>query len=406
MSTKTYRAKNMHEAIAMIHEDFGPDATLLQSREVRKSRFFGLFRKSFVEVTATDMPPQEEQVENPAPTERFAHPQLSSPMLFPETSFFDRIPSIQSGFIHENATANNPFLQKYPCTEMDIPAQIQDLLLRIFSFLCDLDMDEVSARMLIAHLKEEVFEHFRKNQTFSGIQAETLQEKLFARVLSEIRTTGPIAITPGKTRIAALVGPTGVGKTTTIAKLAACYRLQQNKQVGLITLDTYRMAAVEQLQTYANVIGIPMQVVSTPRQIREAIQRMDGFDLILMDTAGRSSKEEIRIQELRAFLEEAEIDEVHLVLSSTARSKVLQQTAEKFSVVGTNALIITKLDESMGLGNLFPLIRNCGLPVSYVTNGQNVPDDFEVAREEQLARWILGEEQIGDSDHSRMAQWG
>ena len=112
----------------------------------------------------------------------------------------------------------------------------------------------------------------------------------------------------------ALVGPTGVGKTTTIAKLAANYRLKEKRRVGLITVDTYRIAAVEQLRTYADIIDLPMQVVSTPREMREAVGRMDNLDLILLDTAGRSPKDEVRIQELRAFLTEADADEVHLVL--------------------------------------------------------------------------------------------
>ena len=126
-----------------------------------------------------------------------------------------------------------------------------------------------------------------------------------------------------------------MGKTTTIAKLAANYHLKEKLRVGLITVDTYRIAAVEQLRTYADIIDLPMQVVSTPREMREAVGRMDNLDLILLDTAGRSPKDEVRIQELRAFLTEADADEVHLVLSSVASARVLEQTAERFAAVGT-----------------------------------------------------------------------
>ncbi len=190
----------------------------------------------------------------------------------------------------------------------------------------------------------------------------------------------------------ALVGPTGVGKTTTIAKLAANYRLKEKRRVGLITVDTYRIAAVEQLRTYADIIDLPMQVVSTPREMREAVGRMDDLDMILLDTAGRSPKDEVRIQELRAFLTEADADEVHLVLSSVASARVLEQTAERFAAVGTTALILTKLDEATGLGNILPLVRTSRLPLSYLTNGQNVPDDIEVAESMRVARLILGME--------------
>ena len=189
--------------------------------------------------------------------------------------------------------------------------------------------------------------------------------------------------------MAALVGPTGVGKTTTIAKLAANFRLKEKRRVGLITVDTYRIAAVEQLRTYADIIDLPMHVVSTPREMRETVARMNHLDLILMDTAGRSGRDEIRIQELKAFLAEAAADEVHLVLSGVTAARTLEQTAEQFAAVGTTALILTKLDEADRLGKCAAGVRSSGLPLSYLTNGQSVPDDIETADAHRLARLIL-----------------
>jgi flagellar biosynthesis protein FlhF len=155
-------------------------------------------------------------------------------------------------------------------------------------------------------------------------------------VEEQIRTSGPISITPGQRRVVALVGPTGVGKTTTIAKLAANFRLREKRRVGLITVDTYRIAAVEQLRTYAEIIDLPMHVVSTPREMREALRQLSGLDLVLMDTAGRSPRDEVKIQELRAFLSEAQADEVHLVLSAVASASSLVRTAERFAVAQTS----------------------------------------------------------------------
>ena len=177
-----------------------------------------------------------------------------------------------------------------------------------------------------------------------------LKARLARMIEAEVRVSGPIQIMPGRSRLVALVGPTGVGKTTTIAKLAANYRLKEKRRVGLITVDTYRIAAVEQLRTYADIIDLPMQVVSTPREMREAVGRMDNLDLILLDTAGRSPKDEVRIQELRAFLTEAEADEVHLVLSSMSGSRALEQAAERFAAVGTTALVLTKLGRGQQFG--------------------------------------------------------
>jgi flagellar biosynthesis protein FlhF len=180
-----------------------------------------------------------------------------------------------------------------------------------------------------------------------------------------------------------------VGKTTTIAKLAANYRLKEKRRVGLITVDTYRIAAVEQLRTYAEIIDLPMQVVSTPREMREAVGQMGELDLILMDTAGRSPRDEVRIQELKAFLTEAGAEEVHLVLSAVAGERTLEQIAERFAAVGTTALLLTKLDEAATLGNVLPVLRSSKLPLSYLTDGQNVPDDIETADAHRLAKLIL-----------------
>ncbi len=132
-----------------------------------------------------------------------------------------------------------------------------------------------------------------------------------------------------------------------------------------------------------------MHVVSSPKEMRQTVEAMSHLDLILLDTAGRSPKDDVRIRELKAFLTEARADEVHLVLSSVAAAKTLEQTARRFAGVGATSLILTKLDEANGLGNLLPLMRTSGLPLSYLTDGQNVPDDIQTAEASRLARLIL-----------------
>jgi flagellar biosynthesis protein FlhF len=133
-----------------------------------------------------------------------------------------------------------------------------------------------------------------------------------------------------------------------------------------------------------------MEVVATPREMREAVQRMSHLDLVLMDTAGRSPRDEVKIQELKSMLSEAEPDEVHLVLSSTAGAKSLISMAERFGDVGTTAMLLTKLDEAHSLGHLASLVRSCELPISYLTDGQNVPDDIQVADRGEMAERLLG----------------
>ena len=149
---------------------------------------------------------------------------------------------------------------------------------------------------------------------------------------------------------------------------------------------------MEQLRTYADIIDLPMEVVSTPREMREATRRLADLDLVLMDTAGRSPRDEVKIQELKSMLAEAEPDQVHLVLSATGSAKSLAATAAQFADVGTTALLLTKLDEATSLGHLISLLRECRLPVSYLTDGQNVPDDIQVAQSRALACAILAME--------------
>lgn len=195
--------------------------------------------------------------------------------------------------------------------------------------------------------------------------------------------------TTGAPRIISLVGPTGVGKTTTVAKLAAACKLRHGKRVGLITSDTYRIAAVEQLRTYAGIIGLPIKVVMSPEEMSDAIESLQNMDVIIVDTAGRSQHDGKRLEELRAFIDAARPDETHLVLSSTVGNRVLERTTEKFRVVSPDRVILTKLDEAVCTGHLAGLTGRLGLPLSFITVGQGVPDDIEPARADRLARVAL-----------------
>jgi len=196
----------------------------------------------------------------------------------------------------------------------------------------------------------------------------------------------------GGPRIIALVGPTGVGKTTTLAKLAAAFKLRQKKSVGLITSDTYRIAAVDQLRTYANIIGLPLKVVLTPSEMQQAIHALGHCDVILIDTAGRSQRDHDRIAELGVLMDAADPHEIHLVLSSTAGEKVLLREAEAFSQVRVDKIVLTKLDEAVSFGVLVDVILKVGKELSFFTTGQEVPEHIETSRADRLAALVMGEE--------------
>jgi flagellar biosynthesis protein FlhF len=265
----------------------------------------------------------------------------------------------------------------------DIPAE----LFQLYTELIDSDVEDDVARELICRI----------NQTGNARElsdAAAAKNRLTAMVESEIRCCEPITPRPGRRKVVALVGATGVGKTTTIAKLAANFRLRSGVKMGLVTVDTYRVAAVEQLRTYAEIIELPMKVVTNPLEMRRALDDLAGLDLVLIDTAGRSPKDDLQIQELKSLLAEAHVDEVHLVLSMTTSLRGLEASASNFAAAGTTAMILTKLDEASGMGSLLSVARRVNLPISYLTAGQAVPDDIEPAHPRRIARLVLGAERV------------
>jgi flagellar biosynthesis protein FlhF len=180
-----------------------------------------------------------------------------------------------------------------------------------------------------------------------------------------------------------------VGKTTTIAKLAAHFKLRQGLRVGLLTTDTYRIAAVDQLRTYANILGLPLRVVLTPPEVSPALAALRDCDVVLMDNAGRSQNDGSRLNDLSRFLAAARADQTHLVLSATATEPVLRKAVELFRVASPDRLILTKLDEAVHLGVLANLPNHAGLPLALVTTGQEVPDQFRFATPDQIAALVL-----------------
>lgn len=362
----------MQQALDMVRSQLGPEASVLHTRELNSGLLARwLWGKEYEVAAAEDM----------------QTPQLLAtnlPSAEPVMLDIDYRQKYRSDFRAQFSDESEAGYMAPQPPRAPEDVTVQHLPAALFELYTDLIEAEFEDR-----IAQEFVEHLRGETTVDLTDIFAMRAEVARLVENEVHVSGPLQASAGEGRVVALVGPTGVGKTTTIAKLAAHYRLRENKSVGLITVDTYRIAAVEQLRTYAEIIDLPMEVVSTPREMREAITRMQKLDLVLMDTAGRSPRDEVRIQELKAMLSEANPAEVHLVLSAVGGAKSLATTAERFSAVGTTAMIVTKLDEATGLGNLLSVVRGCGLPISYVTDGQNVPDDIQVAQRHTLAQQIL-----------------
>lgn len=345
-------------------------------------------RESFLDRPLT---PEKPQATTPEPTRQRApqsrkpsprkqrvvdQQQKNSPTIDPSRNLEERLQNIEKMLLQLGRQATTQAIQEIP-----------NELFHLYTELIDADLNEVVARDLIFELKQQCRPQDLETPERTKAILAGMLEKQFS-------CSGEIQVTPGRRKVVALVGATGVGKTTTIAKLAANFKLRQGIKVGLVTVDTYRIAAVEQLKTYAEIMEIPLKVVNNPAEMRQALDHLQGLDLVLIDTGGRSPHDNTKVQELKALLQEAQADEVHVVLNMNSNFRNLESTAKKFQEIGSTAMLFTKLDETNGLGSMVGLARKVSLPVSYLTTGQDVPDDYEPAVGSRMVRLLLGEEKL------------
>lgn len=245
-----------------------------------------------------------------------------------------------------------------------------------------------------AEIADEIAARVREELNTGELADPTIVRQTTLRRLAELipvssQVPRPGTAGDGRPMTIALVGPTGVGKTTTIAKLAASYKLRHHKKVGLITSDTYRIAAVEQLRTYANIIGLPLRVALTPEEMASACESLADCDVVLIDTAGRSQHDARRLDDLNGFLEAANPHQTHLVLSLASSEPVMLRAAERFAQLRPSNVIFTKLDEAVNFGVLLNVAKRIELSLSFVTTGQEVPDHIEPGHPDRLARLVL-----------------
>ncbi|VAX41596.1 Flagellar biosynthesis protein FlhF, partial [hydrothermal vent metagenome] len=218
---------------------------------------------------------------------------------------------------------------------------------------------------------------------------DALLRHLAKRIAVAQETQPPTRTQADRPTVVALIGPTGVGKTTTVAKLAATYKLRHGRKVGLVTADTYRIAAVEQLRTYADIVGLPLKVALSPQDMTAAIEALSDCDIVMVDTAGRSQHDAARLDELGEFLDAARPDTTHLVLSLAAAESVIYAATERFGALNPGNLILSKLDEAVDFGVIANIAARVGVPISHITTGQEVPDHIEPANADRLARFVL-----------------
>ena len=401
MRLQTFRAGSMHEALAQVKRRIGPRAVIVRTRTFKNGGVLGIGARTVVEVTARE--DQEPSVGQRRPVNDRLRRVYESGRARRQAPISGDTPSVEGGRVQASVDAGVELSEDIKGQMVDLRRLVEGLVKeqrqlhapqmpeQLFDMYLDLIQREVAeevARELIHNLQARMGGNEISN-------ANLVRAKLAELIDPLIETAGPIARNlNGSARVVALVGPTGVGKTTTIAKLAANFKLRQEKQVGLITVDTYRIGAVDQLRTYAEIIDVPLKVVLTPSELAAAVASMRHLDVVLIDTAGRSQNDKIKIHELQRFLAAAQADEVHLVLSSTAHQSHLMSAAERFKEVGVDRVIFTKLDEAVSFGVVLSVTQRLQASLSYVTTGQDVPDDIEVGSGRRLSRLLLGLEHL------------
>ena len=401
MNLQTFKASTMAEALTQVKSTMGTDAVILHTRTFHTRAWLGLRRREMVEITAgrgIGVPDRRRQSSSrtahaPSPTYARTGTVARRPAELPDATTNGRqlletpaatgaaMLSISQEVAALKTMVKDLVTQTRQRQTPNIPEELFDYYIRLTSN----QISEELAGELIKGLQRNVrAEHYS--------QPEFIKERLIEQLEKLISTTGPIVRTKSNgPHIVALIGPTGVGKTTTLAKLAANLKLKERHRVGLITLDTYRIAAVDQLKRYADIIGSPLRVVSGADDLREAARAMSDCEFLLIDTAGRSPNDTLKLNELRGVLAAVEPDEVHLVLSATAGQQCLELAVSRFGEVRTDKIIFTKLDEAANVGTLINIVRRVNKSLSYLTTGQDVPDDIEVGHGRRLAELIMGE---------------
>lgn len=409
----------MAECLGQVKTTMGHDAVILHTRTLHTRRWLGLRRQELIEITAGTRPPRHPRRAAGAAmsatiptTPAIQTRQLPATYQRPATQMQAPLP----------APASSPMMFRDPIANgrqlLETPAAGAAVMLSLSQEVSSLktmvkDFFHVVQQQQAPQVPEDLFEYYlqlTQNQVADELatdivknlkksirpehlqQPDFIREKLADQLEKMLPTAGPIvrkkAVGP---HVVALIGPTGVGKTTTVAKLAANLQLREKHRVGLITIDTYRIAAIDQLRRYAEIIGSPLKVVASADEMRDALRAMQDCDFILVDTAGRSPNDTLKLNELKGLLAVAEPDEVHLVLSTTASQECVELAIEKFADVRVDKIIFTKLDEAAHVGTVLNVMRKVNKSLSYITTGQDVPDDIEVGRGRRLAQMILGQ---------------
>jgi flagellar biosynthesis protein FlhF len=410
MIIKKFQGKTKEEALELAQKELGDGLVEMNAKTVKSNGLLGIFKGSKVEVTVA----KEEESEKYERMESFRPEPKPKPEIKPEVKpeiKVDKKPDvIMDDETAKDSSGGNALEEKLDNLQNLLEKQLSqqenkspseenktddgekgeenkdrvNFLKLLYTKMTDNEINDSYAHDII----EEIDKNCKPDVTVDFMLAEIYQRmilKLGKPYMMEENENGP--------NVVFFVGPTGVGKTTTIAKIASSYRVEHKKKVALLTADTYRIAAAEQLRTYANILEVPFRVVYTAKEIAEAVEDFREYDYILVDTTGHSPNNESQCENMSDLISSVETTakkEVFLVLSASTKYRDLMNIADTYREIADYKLIFTKLDETSTLGNIYNLKLYTGAALSYVTCGQNVPDDIEYFNPQSTVKQLLG----------------
>lgn len=376
MKVKKYVAPSIPEVMKKVRSELGDDAIILHSKKITTSGFLGLFKKKNIEViAAVDLEVKQVKKNIAAkPIVKKSAPQLqrNAPIktaAADDQKLYQEVASLKS-MLQTISAPGNLATAHYP------------VLLQ--NWLVLLEEQELAQKHQQA-ISEKLLEKWRKkNEEVSSRELKEWTREIVENQLSSFQHGGAI-----KKRFVNILGPTGVGKTTTLAKMAAHEVLEKKKKVAFITTDTYRIAAIEQLKVYANLLNVPLEVVYKREDFQKAVEKFHDYDLIFIDTAGRNYRDPQYMDELKKIIDFEQEMENYLALSLSMKEKDLRAIIHNFSSISIDKFVFTKIDETIAYGSMMNLIFDYKIGVAYVTNGQDVPDDMIEASPKVLTEYLL-----------------
>lgn len=409
MTINKFQGRTREEAVDKAKKEMGEAVVIMNVKEIKPKGLFRALKSTTYEVTSALE--EKEQTVNPLPAlhaplkmhdsinfaanEKIEIPAPEPAAIHPESShdLEEKIESL-SNLLEKKLKPEKeeePKEEEKPEKETDAPKDMkhqQSETFRCIRMIYETLLDNEVNERYVNQILDDVEKNLRGSASMDIILSNVYQ-----KMVLKFGQPQKIELVPGQPKIVFFIGPTGVGKTTTIAKVASRFKVDYGKKVAFLTADTYRIAAAEQLRTYANILDTPLTVIYSSEEMNAAIERVKDYDLVLVDTAGFSYKNEDQRKDMRNLIESLDDKyekDVYLVLSATTKYRDLMEIVDKYHEISDYKIIFTKLDETSSYGSLLNIRMYSGADVSYVTTGQNVPDDIEIFQSQKIVKQLLG----------------